>query len=651
MIKGNMTQTTIANYGSWRSPINSDLIVSNTIGLSAVKFDGNDIYWLENRPSEGGRSVIVKLDDDGKTEDITPKPFNVRSRVHEYGGGAFFIHESIIYFTNYSDQRIYVQKKGETPQPLTAESSLRYADFSFDKIRNRLICVAEDHSNLNSPPTPNSEGVQNGKIEPENKLVTIDLTTGEVKTLVNGADFYSSPRISPNNSQLAWLSWQHPHMPWDSTELYLADIQPDGSLTNVELVAGGKNESVCQPEFSPNGILYFSCDRRNWWNIYRREKKGEVISLYALDAEFGYPHWVFGESVYGFADEDNIICTYTQDGISHLASLHTRNKSLTNLNISFTNIAYLQVKNNNILFTGGSPTQPLGVIKINIATGETKIIKSSSDLDIDKGYLSQPLQIEFPTSNGKTAFAWYYPPQNKDFSATEGELPPLLVKSHGGPTAATTALYNLRIQYWTSRGFALVDVNYGGSTGYGREYRQRLNQNWGIVDVEDCINVAKYLVKQGKVDENKLAISGGSAGGYTTLAALTLYDTFKAGASYYGVSDLEALAQDTHKFESRYLDNLIGKYPEEIAIYQNRSPINHIDKLSCPVAFFQGLEDKIVPPNQAEMMVKALDNKGIKTIYVTFPDEQHGFRKSENIKRALDGEFQFYALIFNYEIG
>ncbi|MBL1208787.1 S9 family peptidase [Geminocystis sp. GBBB08] len=628
-----MTQTTIANYGSWRSPISSDLIVSATIGLGAVKFDRKEIYWLESRPSEGGRSVIVCLNEDGTTVDITPKPFNVRSRVHEYGGGAFLIHEGIIYFSNFTDRQIYVHKKGEIPQPLTAESSLRYADFALDKTRNRLICVAEDHTNPNT--------------EPENKLVTIDLTTGKVQNLVTGADFYSSPRISTDNAQLAWLAWYHPNMPWDSTKLYLADINPDGSLTNIQLVAGGENESICQPEFSPNGTLYFSCDRRNWWNIYRREETGEVTSLYALDAEFSYPHWVFGESVYGFADENTIICTYIQDGISHLASLDTKNKSLTNLNISFTNIAYLQVKGNNILFTGGSPTQPTGIVKINIATGETKILKLSSNLDIDQDYLSQPQQIEFPTSNNKTAFAWYYPPKNKDFQAPKNSLPPLLVKSHGGPTAATTASYNLKIQYWTSRGFAFVDVNYGGSTGYGRDYRLRLNKNWGIVDVEDCINVAKYLVKQGEVDENKLAISGGSAGGYTTLAALTFDDTFKAGASYYGVSDLEALAKDTHKFESRYLDNLIGKYPEEKAIYQARSPINHIDKLSCPVAFFQGLEDKIVPPNQAEMMVKALEKKGIKTIYVTFPDEAHGFRKAENIKRALDSEFQFYVLIFN----
>lgn len=627
---------TRASYGSWKSPISSDLIVSGSIGLSSCCFDGDEIYWLESRPSEGGRYVIVNYSGDGVKQDVTPQPFNVRSRVHEYGGGAFLVNQGIVYFTNFVDQRIYLHRVGETPQVLTPESKLRYADFCLDKVRNRLICVAEDHTNPNT--------------EPENKLVSIDLTTGNVNNLVIGADFYSSPRLSPDNSQLAWLSWNHPNMPWDNTQLYLAEINNDGSLSKIELIAGGDNESICQPEFSPDGRLYFSSDRSNWWNLYRRDKNGKIEPIYPLDAEFGYPHWVFGESIYGFADENTIICTYTQDSQWHVASLNLKQKSLTNFNVPFTNIAYLQVQGDQILFTGGSPSQPTGIVKLNFKDNNFSILQQASNLDISASYLSQPQAIEFPTNNGKTAYAWYYPPQNQDFQGNEGELPPLLVKSHGGPTAATTASYNLRIQYWTSRGFAFVDVNYGGSTGYGREYRQRLNRNWGIVDVKDCINVAKYLVKQGKVDEEKLAISGGSAGGYTTLAALTFHDTFKAGASYYGVSDLSALATDTHKFESRYLDNLIGKYPEEKTIYEMRSPINHIDKLSCPVAFFQGLEDKIVPPNQAEMMVNALQKKGIKTVYVTFPDEQHGFRKAENIKRALDGEFYFYSLVFGYEI-
>lgn len=631
-----MTDQCVKSYGQWQSPITSELIVSGSKSLSEVKFDQNDIYWLENRPSEGGRAVIVHCDSALQTKDITPERFNVDSRVHEYGGGAYMVKNGTVYFCNNQDQRVYVQKLGEIPQPLTPEGKMRYADFCLDSSRNRLICVAEDHSNANH--------------EPENKLVTIDLHSGEVQNLVEGADFYASPRLSPDQTQLAWLSWHHPYMPWESTYLTFATLDDSGQIINTKIIAGSETESICQPEFSPNGLLYFISDRRNWWNIYRRLEDGTIDPLYPLDAEFGYPHWVFGESVYGFADEDNLICTYTQNGTWHLARLNTKLKDLTNLNTPFTNIAYLQIKGSQILFTGGAPAQPTAVVWGDVAMEEIKILQQASNLNLDEGYLSQPQPIEFPTSNGKTAYAWYYPPQNKDFLAPSEELPPLLVKSHGGPTAMTTASYNLRIQYWTSRGFAFVDVNYGGSTGYGREYRERLNKNWGIVDVEDCLNVARYLADTGKVDREKMAISGGSAGGYTTLAALTFHDTFKAGASYYGVSDLIILATDTHKFESRYLDNLIGKYPEEKDIYQQRSPLNHVDQLSCPVAFFQGLEDKIVPPNQAEMMVKALQAKGIDTLYITFPDEQHGFRKAENMRRALDEEFNFYGKIFGFSL-
>ncbi|RMD71330.1 MAG: S9 family peptidase, partial [Cyanobacteria bacterium J149] len=336
-----MTEVKCVSYGKWRSPLTSDLIVSATIGLSSPRFDGEDIYWLESRPLEGGRSVIVKYSPNGEHQDITPAPFNVRSRVHEYGGGAFLVQDSTVYFCNNSDQRVYIQKVGESPQPLTPESKLRYADFCLDKSHNRLICVCEDHSEENH--------------EPQNKLVTINITTGEVKTLCEGADFYASPRISPNNSQLAWLSWNHPNMPWDSTELHLADINPDGSLTNITLVAGGENESICQPEFSPNGILYFSGDRSLWWNLYYRDEKGNIHSAYPLDAEFGYPHWVFGESVYGFEKEDKIICTYTQDGCWFLGSIDKKTKSLTDYEIPFTNIAYLQVQGEEILFAGSSP--------------------------------------------------------------------------------------------------------------------------------------------------------------------------------------------------------------------------------------------------------------------------------------------------------
>ena len=466
-----MVKTQTASYGSWKSPISSDLIVSATIGVSSPKFDRENIYWLESRPSEGGRSTIVKQDSDGKTEDMIPQPFNVRTRVHEYGGGAFIINEGIIYFSNFKDQRVYKQEEGASPQPLTAESKLRYADYCLDKNNDRLICVAEDHSNPNT--------------EPENKLVSIDLNTGDVNTLVSGDSFYTSPCLSPDGSKLVWLSWNHPYMPWDSTLLYLADINEDGSLGNINLIAGSETESVCQPYFNSDGTLYFSSDRSNWWNLYYQNKQGEIKNVYKLDAEFGYPHWVFGETIYGFADDKTIVTTYTQNGTWKLASIDPETQTLTNYDIPFTNLAYLQVKGKDILFTGGSPTQPTAIVKMNIATGEHQILRQSSNLEIDEGYLTQPQPIAFPTSNDKTAYAWYYPPQNKDFEAEEGELPPLFVKSHGGPMAMTMASYNLRIQYWTSRGFAFVDVNYGGALGYGREYRQRLYGNWGIVDVED----------------------------------------------------------------------------------------------------------------------------------------------------------------------
>jgi dipeptidyl aminopeptidase/acylaminoacyl peptidase len=368
-----------------------------------------------------------------------------------------------------------------------------------------------------------------------------------------------------------------------------------------------------------------------------------------MEGEFAYPHWVFGLSTYDFAVAESLICTYTQNGRWYLAKLDLLTKQGQLLDLPYTNISSLKVRGNYAAFLGSSPTQATCAVQLDLETGETAILKRTSDLEIDPGYISVPESIAFPTDGGLTAYAWYYPPQNQDFAAPAGELPPLLVKSHGGPTAAATASFNLRVQYWTSRGFAYLDVNYGGSTGYGREYRQRLDGQWGIVDVRDCLNSANYLVGQGKVDGSRLAISGGSAGGYTTLAALTFYDIFKAGASYYGVSDLVALAEDTHKFESHYLDRLVGSYPEAMEIYRARSPIYHTERLSCPIIFFQGLEDRVVPPNQTEMMVAALEAKGLPVAYVPFAGEQHGFRRAENIKRALEGEFYFYSRIFDFQ--
>jgi len=627
----------IAPLGSWKSPITTDLIVAGTIGLSSITIDGNDVYWIEGRPSEGGRNVIVRQTPDGQTTDITPPPFNVRTRVHEYGGGAFLVADGTIYFSNFADQRLYRQTPGTEPQPLTPKANLRYADGVIDKQRDRLICIQEDHT-------------KGG--EPTNRIVSINLKNGEdIQILAEGYDFYASPRLSNDGSELCWISWNHPNMPWDGTELWVARMNTDGSLDEGKFVAGGKEESIFQPEWSPDGMLCFVSDRSKWWNLYQVPgvtETANVDPLYPLDAEFGMPQWVFGISTYTFTAPNKILCTFAQNGIGHLATLNTTKKHLQEIEIPYTSIGCLTAQGNQVCFLGSSPTEASAVVKLNLSTGAIDILKRSTDLEVDSGYLSIPQAIEFPTENGKTAYGLFYPPTNKDYTAPVGEKPPLLVKSHGGPTAATSSNLSLKIQYWTSRGFALLDVNYGGSTGYGREYQQRLKNNWGIVDVDDCVNGAKYLAKQELVDGNRMAISGGSAGGYTTLCALTFKDVFKAGASYYGVSDLEALATDTHKFESRYLDGLIGPYPEKKDIYQKRSPINFTKGLSCPVIFFQGLEDKIVPPNQAEKMVEVLKEKGLPVAYVAFAEEQHGFRRSENIKRALDGEFYFYSRIFGF---
>ena len=619
----------VAPYGSWKSPITSDAIVSETLELGQIVVDGTDIYWLEMRPSEGGRCVVVKHTLNGVT-DMTPQPFNVRTRVHEYGGGAFSVSDGVIYFSQYTDQRLYRQDPGEGPRALTPAKDLRYADSIVDPSRKRIICICEDHS-------------QGG--EAVNTLVSINCDDGENYAMVSGNDFYSSPRLSPGRSHLAWLTWNHPCMPWDGTELWIGKIGKDGSLNHTEKIAGSPDESIFQPEWSPEGVLHFVSDRTGWWNLYRYS--GEVEPLCEMEAEFGVPQWIFGRSTYGFESAERIICTYTQKGIWHLGQIS--GDELKVIETPYTDIQYLTVTPMYALFRGSSPREFASIVQLDFFTNETRLLRCSNDMTVDHGYLSVPKPIEFPTERGLTAHGFYYPPKNRDYNLPN-ERPPLIVMSHGGPTDAASSALRLSIQYWTSRGIGVLQVNYGGSTGYGRMYRQRLEGQWGIIDVEDCINGALYLVKQNEVDSKRLAIKGGSAGGYTTLCALTFHDIFKAGASYYGVSDLEALTKETHKFESHYLDSLIGPYPQRRDLYTKRSPIHFVESLSCPVIFFQGLEDKVVLPNQAEKMVEALTRKGLPVAYIPFEGEQHGFRRSQNIKRALDAELYFYSQIFGFNL-
>lgn len=629
-----------ASYGSWKSPITSDLIVSTGIRLGSIRLDGPDIYWGELRPTEGGRQLVVQCGPEeplGTVTDITPASLNVRTRVHEYGGGAYLVHKGVVYFSNFADQRLYRQTAGAPPEALTPEvtpaAGLRYADAVVDDQRQRLICVMEDHR-------------QPG--EAINAIATIPLEGGTPKVLVSGNDFYSSPRLSPDGTELAWITWNHPQMPWDGTELWLAKVTEDGSLSRPRRLAGNVKESVCQPCWSPSGTLHFISDATGWWNLYRWDGEcGEP--LFPMAAEFAGPQWGFAQSSYGFEDNTTILCTYVYKGKTRLARLDTMARSMDEISVPYCGIGSLQVGKGFAAFVAASTTEPSAIVKLDLNTLETRTLRKSSTLEIDPGYISEPEVISFPTTGGLNAYGIYYCPQNKDYEVQATQRPPLLVKTHGGPTASASSGLNASIQYWTSRGFAVLDVNYGGSTGYGRAYRNRLQKQWGIVDVDDAVNGALYLVEKGQADKERLAIDGGSAGGYTTLAALAFRDVFKAGASYYGVSDMTSLAAETHKFESRYLDSLVGPYPEKKNVYEARSPINAVDQLSCPIIFLQGSEDKIVPPNQAEEMVNALKKKGIPVAYLLFEGEQHGFRKAENIKRSLDAELSFYAQIFGFE--
>jgi dipeptidyl aminopeptidase/acylaminoacyl peptidase len=630
-----MTAPHITPYGSWKSPITSELIVSGTVGLGQIALDGSDVYWIEQRPAEGGRNVIVCRSPDGRTRDLNPPPFNARTRVHEYGGGAFGVSAGTIYFSHFADQRLYRQVGDAAPQPLTPAANLRYADGIVDRKRNRFICVCEDHSITGH--------------EAVNTLVSLSLTEGESQTLVSGGDFYSSPRLSPDGSRLAWLTWNHPNMPWDGTELWVGEFTTDGALGRTECVAGGVAESICQPEWSPDGVLHFVSDRTGWWNLYRWHDR-RIESLCPMEAEFGRPQWVFDISTYAFASRSHLVCAYTKHGTWRLASLDTEKRRLEPIDLPYTDIWNLRATSGQAVFTAGSPAEPPAIVRLDLATRRLEVLHRSSSLTIDAEYVSVPQAIEFPTEQGLIAHALFYAPRNRDYMSLSSERPPLLVKSHGGPTSAASTTLNLGIQYWTSRGVAVLDVNYGGSTGYGRVYRERLKGQWGIVDVDDCVNGARFLVERGLVDGSRLAITGGSAGGYTTLCALTFRDFFKAGASHYGISDLAALARDTHKFESRYEESLVGPYPERGDLYYTRSPIHFTERLSCPLIIFQGLEDKVVPPNQAEMMVAALRAKGLPVAYVLFAGEQHGFRRAENIQRALDAELYFYSRIFGFSL-
>ena len=625
-----------APFGSWKSPVTADLIVGETIRLGQVRVQGDDVFWTEGRPQEQGRNVLVWGSADGRIADLTPAPLNVRSRAHEYGGGAFTVGPKAGFFTNDADQQVWRIRAGEAPTPLTAEPRTRYADIVIDARAKRLICVREDHR---------TEG------EAVSTLASIGIANGAAQVLASGHDFYASPALKPDGRQLAWLAWDHPNMPWDGNALWLADVLPDGSLGPATQVAGGASESVFQPCWSPAGELHFVSDRSGWWNLYRL-RAGSMQPLHPMAAEFGVPQWAFGMSTFGFDAAGRVVCTYVEAGRSKLALIDATDAAgavtFDPIDTPFCAIESVAVGADFVAFIGATETVPGAVVRLDLTTRELRTLRPSSRAAIAPDFASIAQAITFPTEGGLDAHAFFYPPTNPDFTGPADERPPLLVVTHGGPTGATDAAFKWSFQYWTSRGFAVVDVNYGGSSGHGRAYRERLKGQWGVVDVDDAVNAARHLVALGAVNDGRIAIRGSSAGGYTTLCALAFRDFFACGASHYGIGDLEALAADTHKFESRYLESLVGPYPAQRDRYRARSPVHHVAGLASPMILFQGAEDKAVPPAQAEAMFEAVKAKGLPVAYLLFAGEQHGFRRAETIRRALEAELYFYGRIFGF---
>jgi dipeptidyl aminopeptidase/acylaminoacyl peptidase len=643
---GIMTDKKRAPFGSWPSPISAAMVASYTTSSAGTLDDlaasAGDVYWIEMRSKEGARYVVMRCDRDGHVTDVLPQPYNARALVHEYGGGSICTSNRTLFFSNYADQRLYRLDPGKEPRPITPEPSvkrgLRYADGRVLPGGNVIVCVRERH-------------LEHGEVF--NELVAIPTDgSSEPRTIAYGKDFYAYPRPSPDGSRLTWLAWDNPQMPWDGTEVWQASLASDGTLANEVKVAGGPDESIFQPDWSPSGMLHFVSDRSGWWSLYRVDG-GRVEALPSLEADFGAALWKLGYKRYAFMRDGTIACIYSQNGFHHLGIIHPGSDAVETIETDLTCFYPPQIvcdERDRVWVISGSPKEPQSVRYFDPASGLFTLVHRAFEIEVDESFLSIPRSITYPTEGGASAHALFYPPANRDFEGKDGERPPLIVISHGGPTSSTRSHLQLGIQFWTSRGFAVVDVDYGGSTGYGREYRRRLNGMWGVVDLDDCVHAAQYLADQGEVDGHRLIIRGGSAGGYTTLCALTFRDVFAVGASYYGLADLEPFVDDTHKFEARYSDSLIGPYPEARAIYRERSPIHFADRITCPVILFQGLEDKIVPPAQAEIMVEALRSKGLPFAYIPFEGEQHGFRKFENIKHSLEAELYFYSRILGFEL-
>ena len=641
-----LTEPILAPYGTWPSPISAEMVARAGTSLGAPWIEDGTVWFLEGRPAESGRVVLMRAEVDREPVDVTPSGFNVRTMVHEYGGGAYCVHEGTVFFSNFENQRLYRQDPDGDPVPITAAVEgrrHRYADGRVTADGSRWIGVRERHEGSGRPD------------EVVNELVVLP-TDGstEPRVIAGGRDFYAAPRISPDGTRLCFLAWDLPWMPWDGCELFVAELAPDGTLGDPTHIAGRNGEeSIWQPEWSPSGDLAFASDRSGWWNL-ERVRKGEQRVLHEAEAEFGYPAWVFGTRSFAFVDRGRIACAYDHDGLTSFAVLDPESGALRDLDLPHNSLGapHVVAEGSTVVLVAGSPTIPNQVVRLDVATESIEVLRTSADVPVDSGFFSVPRPIEFPTEGGLTAHGLYYPPANHHRAAPVGERPPLIVMSHGGPTGNAAATFSLGVQFWTSRGFAVVDVNYGGSTGYGRAFRERLKGQWGVVDLEDCVNAATYLVERGEVDPDRLLIRGGSAGGYTTICALTFTDAFAAGASYFGLADLEQFAAgDTHKFELQYEHTLVGPYPEAADLYRARSPIHFLDRIATPMLVLQGADDKVVPPSHAELIVDALRKRGIPHAYLLIEGEGHGFRKAENIARSYEAELSFYAQVLGFEPG
>jgi len=642
-----------APYGSWHSPVTAVSLTAGTVTLSEPRIDGSDYYWLEGRASEGGRVVVVRRTPDGVTEDVTAPPFNARSRVHEYGGGAYDVDGGVLVFCSFDDRRVYrvdidpTSRSGAStgaadPQPITPAGSLRYGDLRLDSANRAVFAVCEDHG---------------GDGEPANRLVRLDLDGANEDggaVLVEGHDFFSSPTPRPDGGWLAWVQWDHPDMPWDGTELCVAEVSEDGALSGERVVAGGRRESVQQPVWAPDGRLVFLSDRTGWCNLYAadvRDPAGDPLALWPAEHEFAGPHWMLGMSSYAISESGSLLCSWLDDGYARLGMVNLGTGECVSVDSDVTTVDSVCVGGGTGLLTVGYADRPAALIRLDLTSpDQPHVLRRSATAELDPQLVSRAEPVTWPGHGDADVHGFYYAPRNPAHTGPDGELPPLIVMSHGGPTGMSRPPFDPGYQYWTSRGFAVLDVNYGGSSGYGREYRERLRGLWGVVDVDDCTSGALAMAGTRRADPHRLAIRGGSAGGYTTLAALTFRDVFHAGASLFGVADLEALALETHKFESRYLDGLVGPYPAARDVYVERSPVHHVDRLSCPLILLQGVEDRVVPPGQAETMAAALRARGLPVAMLLFEGEGHGFRKAETVIRAFEAEAYFYSRVFGFDL-